>query len=95
MPTIEPDRSITITLDGAPITARPGQTIAAALIDNGVRSWRTTRNDRRPRGVFCGIGVCYDCLLTIDGQPNQRACLAPAFDGTACEIVREDERDLS
>jgi hypothetical protein len=70
-----------ITYAGQTLPARPGQSVAAALTDAGVRSWRTTRFDGRPRGLFCGIGVCFDCLLTIDGQPAQRACLVPVRDG--------------
>jgi hypothetical protein len=60
------------------IPFRDGQTIGAALVAAGVRSWRTTRVEGRPRGLFCGIGICFDCLVVIDGRPNQRACLAPA-----------------
>lgn len=72
---------LTLTFDGRPITARPGQSVGAALTAAGVRSWRTTRHEGRPRGLFCGIGVCFDCLLTVDGRPHQRACLVPAEDG--------------
>lgn len=64
--------------DGIPISFRPGQSIGAALIAAGIRSWRVTRLDAAPRGLFCGIGVCFDCLVTIDGQPNQRACRVAA-----------------
>ncbi|MFE9621922.1 (2Fe-2S)-binding protein [Streptomyces sp. NPDC006527] len=70
-----------ITFDGREIEALPGQTLAAALWSAGVTSWRTTRAGGRPRGVFCGIGVCFDCLVTVDGRPDQRACLVPAAPG--------------
>lgn len=76
---------LVLTFDGAPIHARPGQSVGAALTDAGIRSWRTTRHQGRPRGLFCGIGVCYDCLLVIDGVPSQRACLVPASDGMRLE----------
>jgi predicted molibdopterin-dependent oxidoreductase YjgC len=76
---------LALTFDGAPLEARPGQSVAAALTDAGIRSWRTTRHAGRPRGLFCGIGICYDCLLVIDGVPNQRACLVPARDGMRLE----------
>ncbi len=62
------------TFDGTPVEFRPGQSIGAALIAAGIRSWRTTRIAGRPRGVFCGIGICFDCLVRVDGSPNQRAC---------------------
>ena len=64
-----------IRFDGQPVASRPGQTVAAALTAAGVRAWRTTRHGA-PRGLFCGMGVCQDCLVTIDGRPNQRACMA-------------------
>lgn len=72
-----------ISFDGAPIEFRPGQSVAAALVAGGIRSWRSTRIAGRPRGIFCGIGVCFDCLVVIDGVPNQRACRVPAVDGMA------------
>jgi len=72
-----------IHFDGQPVAAAPGQSVAAALWAAGVRSWRTTRVSGAPRGLFCGIGACFDCLVTIDGAPNQRACLVPARPGQA------------
>jgi hypothetical protein len=77
----EPGPVFTVTHDGRRIEALPGQTIAAALWSAGVTSWRTTRGEGRPRGVFCGTGVCFDCLVTVNGRPNQRACLVPARPG--------------
>lgn len=76
---------IELTLDGSPLPACPGQTVGAALIAGGVASWRTTAKNGRPRGLFCGIGVCFDCLITADGVPNQRACLTPVRDGMVLE----------
>jgi hypothetical protein len=70
-----------IRFDGEPVEAEAGQSVAAALIASGRRSWRRTRRGGRPRGVFCGIGVCFDCLATINGRPNQRACLVEAAPG--------------
>jgi hypothetical protein len=71
----------TIELDGEPVEAESGQTVAAALIAGGHRAWRRTRRDGRPRGAFCGIGVCFDCLATVNGRPNLRACLVEARPG--------------
>ncbi|HLV59495.1 MAG TPA: (2Fe-2S)-binding protein [Natronosporangium sp.] len=76
-----PAPTFTFQFDGRPVPAAPGQTVAAALWAAGVRSWRTTRVTGAPRGLFCGIGVCFDCLVTIDGTRNVRACLAPARAG--------------
>lgn len=71
----------TFAFDGRPVPFQPGQSIGAALIAGGARSWRTTRRQARPRGIFCGIGVCFDCLVTVDDEPNVRACIVPARHG--------------
>jgi predicted molibdopterin-dependent oxidoreductase YjgC len=68
----------TFSMDGREVPYRDGQTIGGAMVANGITSWRVTRHAGRPRGLFCGIGVCFDCLVVIDGVPNQRACLVPA-----------------
>ncbi|HEY7486839.1 MAG TPA: (2Fe-2S)-binding protein [Streptosporangiaceae bacterium] len=72
-----------ITFDGRPIRVAEGQTIGAALMAAGVRSWRRTRVAGRPRGLFCGIGVCYDCLVTVNDRSSVRACLVEARPGDA------------
>ncbi|NBE98667.1 (2Fe-2S)-binding protein [Nonomuraea sp. KC401] len=70
-----------ITVDGRSVPVVPGQTIGAALHAAGVRSWRSTRFGGRPRGLFCGIGVCFDCLVTVNGRAPERACLLEAAPG--------------
>ena len=69
------------TFDDDPVSFEDGQTTGAALVAAGIRSWRRTRNAGRPRGLFCGIGICFDCLVTVDGTPNIRACLHQAAEG--------------
>lgn len=76
-----PEPAFALRVDDREIQALPGQTIAAALWRAGIMSWRRTRGEVEPRGVFCGIGVCFDCLATVNGRPNQRACLVPARPG--------------
>ncbi|MEU4114713.1 (2Fe-2S)-binding protein [Kitasatospora sp. NPDC028055] len=78
----DPGPGYQIEFDGRAVRALPGQSIAAALWADGVLAWRTTRNGGRPRGAFCGIGACFDCLATVDGRANQRLCLLPAEPGT-------------
>ncbi|TDD98918.1 (2Fe-2S)-binding protein [Jiangella asiatica] len=80
--------SHTFDFDGRAIPFTTGQSVGAALVAAGIRAWRTTRREGRPRGIFCGIGVCFDCLVEVDGVPNQRACLVPA---AADMIVRRQE----
>lgn len=76
-----PEPAFTVRVDGREIEALPGHTIAAALWQAGIVLWRRTRKTAEPRGVFCGIGVCFDCLVIVNGRPNQRACLIPARPG--------------
>lgn len=80
-----------IVVDGEPLPFTEGQTVAAALVAAGRVAWRTTRAGRRPRGVFCGIGVCFDCLLTVDGAAGQRACLVPARAGMTVTTGEDDD----
>ncbi|GAA3030928.1 (2Fe-2S)-binding protein [Streptomyces glomeratus] len=83
-----PGPAFTVTFDGREIEALPGWTVAAALWAAGITSWRTTRHEGRPRGILCGIGVCFDCLVTVNDRPNQRACLVPARPG---DVIRTQE----
>ncbi|MGH3264151.1 MAG: (2Fe-2S)-binding protein [Trebonia sp.] len=82
-----------ISFDGSPLTALPGQTIAAALIASDRTAWRTTRGEGRPRGLFCGIGACFDCLVTVNGTRSVRACLVSASPGDVVRSERGVERD--
>ncbi|MFD9570296.1 (2Fe-2S)-binding protein [Streptomyces sp. NPDC059982] len=78
-----PAATFPVGFDGRELTAQEGQSIAAVLWAAGILAWRTTREDGAPRGAFCGIGACYDCLVTVNGRANQRACLVPARPGDA------------
>jgi thioredoxin reductase len=66
--------STTLDVDGQPVEARVGESLAAALTRAGLYSFRETAGGRE-RGLFCGMGVCQDCLVSIDGQDNRRACM--------------------
>jgi NADPH-dependent 2,4-dienoyl-CoA reductase/sulfur reductase-like enzyme len=79
---------IAFTFEGAPCAALPGQTIAAALLAAGHRTLRTTRFEQRPRGVFCGIGACFDCLVVHNGRAGTRACITPVRAGDVVERQR-------
>ena len=69
-----PAASIDIVIDGAPHRARAHDSVASALLLAGVTACRTTPVTGKPRAPFCMMGVCFDCLVTIDGVPSQRAC---------------------
>lgn len=60
--------------DDQALSAQPGQSVAAALMAAGIWSLRQA-SDGTPRGVFCGMGTCFECAMTIDGTPEQRACI--------------------
>ncbi len=79
---------VAFTFDGESMCAESGQMIAAALMARGIVSWRSTRFGDRPRGILCGIGACYDCLLTLNGEPNVRACVTRLQPGD--DVRRQD-----
>jgi predicted molibdopterin-dependent oxidoreductase YjgC len=72
---------VLIEVDGELIPAREGEPIAAAIIAAGRLKLRHTRKSGEPRGVFCGIGRCTDCVMTVDGQANVRTCVTPVKAG--------------
>ena len=77
---VERGPRVTMTVDGQPFTAYQGETLAAALLAAGRRTFRHTEPGGHPRGVFCGIGVCFDCVVMVDGR-RLRACMTPVRDG--------------
>src|SRR5215470_17072024 len=79
-PDLRPAGPIAFRFDGRELSALPGETIAAALAAAGIVALRQARSGA-PRGPFCGMGVCFDCLVTVDGRPSQRACLTKVSAG--------------
>ena len=77
--------SLTLTIDGARIAARPGDSVAAALLASGHLACRTTAVSGAPRAPYCMMGVCFDCLVTIDGIGNRQACLVRVAEGMRVE----------
>ncbi|GAB2530766.1 (2Fe-2S)-binding protein [Paramicrobacterium agarici] len=84
-----------ITVDGEQLSGPAGSTIAAVLLENGRDSWRTTSRDRRPRGIFCGIGVCYDCILQVGDERDVRACQRRACEGDVVSLQSEGRPDAA
>ncbi|HEU4806858.1 MAG TPA: (2Fe-2S)-binding protein [Homoserinimonas sp.] len=72
---------VTITVDGDQLSGVAGQSIAGVILANERLSFRRTSVHDKPRGVFCGIGVCFDCLVVVDGIEDVRACQRRARDG--------------
>lgn len=73
-------RRLTIHVDGRPLPAFEGETVAAALIAAGIGTLRHT-DGGQARGVFCAMGVCFDCLVTVDGVESTRACMTWVGEG--------------
>jgi len=78
-------KQVIIYFQGQPIPAIEGEPIAAALLAAGIRSFRKTVHLHEPRGVFCAIGRCTDCMMIVNGQPNVRTCVTPVEDGMKLE----------
>jgi sarcosine oxidase subunit alpha len=81
-----------IEVDGKTLLAYSGQTIAEALLANGVRDLRMTRK-QSPRGVYCGMGICYECRMIVNGIPNVRTCMTLATPG--CRIATQDDSRIT
>jgi hypothetical protein len=77
----ESEGSVVILVDGARVTARAGDTVAAALLAAGLTATRTTPVSGAPRAPYCMMGVCFECLVTIDDVGNRQACLIPVSEG--------------
>jgi sarcosine oxidase subunit alpha len=77
----DPRPAVTIDLDGEAIAARDGDTVAAAVLSAGAGHTRTTPVSGQPRLPYCMMGVCFDCLMEIDGVPNRQACMVRVRDG--------------
>ena len=78
-------REVTIHVDGRPVKAREGEPIAAALVAAGWVAFRRTEKRHEARGVFCAIGRCTDCVMTVDGTPNVRTCVTTVREGMRVE----------
>lgn len=72
-----------IVLDGRKLRAYEGESVAAAILAAGERILRVTRKREEPRSLFCGIGLCQECRMVIEGRPNVRACQTPVRPGMA------------
>ena len=77
---VRSEHGFEIVVDDQRARVAAGITVAAALFNLGVTDLRTSVSGES-RGVLCGMGVCFECRLTIDDRPQQRACLTPVADG--------------
>lgn len=81
-----PERKLVkFTYDGKMLEGYEGEPIASALRVAGVMAHRYTAKKHEPRGVFCAIGRCTDCVMVVDGKPNVRTCITPLAEGMTVE----------
>ena len=81
MSTNSPPKTVTLTIDGTPGQAWAGQTVTAVLVAAGIWPLRRNPVNGQLRGPFCGMGVCLECEMTINGRPGTRSCTAHVTDG--------------
>ena len=74
-------RTVSLSVDGRPVAARPGDSVAAALLAAGILGCRTTPVSGAPRAPYCMMGVCFDCLAEVDGVASVQTCLTTVRDG--------------
>jgi predicted molibdopterin-dependent oxidoreductase YjgC len=78
---VQRGRKVQILVDGLVVEAFEGESVAAALLAAGRRGLRVAPRQGDPRGMYCGIGVCFECVMTVDGQRSVRTCATPVRDG--------------
>lgn len=81
---------VVVHVDGEPLDAYPGESVAVALLAAGIVMLRASPRAGTPRGAFCHMGVCQECLIWIDGERTQ-ACSTPVREGMQIQL-RRDER---
>ena len=74
-------RLVNFTYDGKLLQGYEGEPVAIALKNAGVMVHRYTKKQHKPRGIFCAIGRCTDCVMVVDGKPNVRTCMTPLQEG--------------
>ena len=79
-------KAVTIRINGRNVPAFEGEPLHAVLLAAGFRTLRTSFTESEPRGFLCGMGVCYECLVTVDDIPEQTACVTEVYDGMKVEI---------
>lgn len=85
-------RAVTLQVEGKDIVARAGDTLAMALLNSGVTPFRQTPVSGNPRAPLCLMGVCFDCLVEVDGQQNVQSCMLEVRDGMQVHLQQGARR---
>jgi sarcosine oxidase subunit alpha len=80
---------VTLTVDGERIVAREGDTVSSALLAAGYGAVRRSAVSGSPRAPYCQMGVCFECLVEVDGVADRQACLVPVRDGMTVATTRD------
>lgn len=81
-------KKVWINVDGKKVWALEGEPIASALLASGKKVLHYTHKYQHPRGIFCAIGRCTDCIMTVNGKPNIRTCVTPVEQGMRIETQK-------
>lgn len=84
--TIKRKEKVTLSVNGQEISAYKGETLLAALIAAGYKKLKKSPLNEEPRGALCGMGVCFECIVTVDGVPNIRSCMTEVENNMEIEI---------
>ena len=81
-------KKVDIFVDGKKIVAYEGETIAGAIMAAGKRTLNYSPKEQHPRSIYCGIGLCYNCIMTVDGVPNTRTCQTLVKNGCSVQTQK-------
>ena len=81
-------KKVSFEFDGSTLDGFEGEPVAVALKAHGVMTHRFTSKNEEPRGIFCAIGRCTDCVMVVDGRRNVRTCITPLKDGMKVETQK-------
>jgi predicted molibdopterin-dependent oxidoreductase YjgC len=79
---------VTVSVEGTPVCVAAGESVAAAVLASGLVYTRESALSGAPRGPWCMMGVCFECLVEIDGEANHQACLTPVREGMQIRCQR-------
>lgn len=83
---IDRNEKVNFTVNGREVTAYKGETLLAALMASGYKHLKTSAVKKQPRGALCGMGVCFECIVTVNGIPNIRSCMTEIENNMKVEI---------
>ena len=79
----------TLIVDGKPVRAVDGESVASALLAAGIQVTRHTAVSGAPRGPWCMMGACFDCVAIVDGRRGVRTCMTPVREGLRVDTQRD------